>query len=375
MDPGTDNRTVLTLDAGGTNFVFTAIQGNQEITDPIVLPSHGDNLGKCIDTIEKGFSEVIKKIVEKPVAISFAFPGPSDYETGIIGRLNNLPAFTGGVPLGPVLEDRFSLPVYINNDGDLYAYGEALSGFLPRVNDLLRGAGIQKEFKNLIGFTLGTGFGGGIVMDRQLFKGDNSMAGEIWLFRNRINPDTNAEEGISIRAIQRVYAEVSGMEPDPDLSPKAIFEIATGKALGHVGAAHEAFRRLGTVLGDVLGNLLTTLDCAAVIGGGLSGAMPLILPAMIDEIKSHFISYSGISYPRLVQKVFNMDEPEEREAFLKWEKSEIKVPGTEKTVSYYTEARIPVGTSTIGTSRAVSLGAYAYALRKLDEVRSRFSSN
>jgi glucokinase len=65
------------------------------------------------------------------VAISFAFPGPSDYPRGIIGDLGNLPCFRGGVALGPMLEDTFEIPVFINNDGDLFAYGEAIGGFLP----------------------------------------------------------------------------------------------------------------------------------------------------------------------------------------------------------------------------------------------------
>lgn len=367
MNPNTDNRTVLTLDAGGTNLVFNAIKANQEIIDPIILPSNGDNLEKCIDSIEAGFLQVISGISEKPAAISFAFPGPSDYKTGIIGKLNNLPAFTGGIPLGPILEHRFSLPVFINNDGDLYAYGEALSGFLPSVNKMLRKAEVNKKYKNLIGFTLGTGFGGGLVINEELLAGDNAMAGEVWLLRNRINPDTNAEEGISIRSIQRVYHEHSGTDNSGNLSPKDIFEIATAKLNGHQEAAREAFRQLGIVLGEVLGNLLTVFDGAVVIGGGLSGAMSLILPAMIDEINSSYTSYTGATYPRLVQKVFNINDPEECAKFLNWEKTDIHVPGSGKTLSYHSEARIPIGLSTIGTSRAISLGAYAYALKQLDQ--------
>ncbi|MBN1952178.1 MAG: ROK family protein [Bacteroidales bacterium] len=365
MNPETDTRTILTLDAGGTNFVFSAIRGNHDISEPITLPSNGDNLDRCLGTIESGFRQLMQRIPEKPVAISFAFPGPSDYQTGIIGRLNNLPAFRGGIPLGPILEHRFSLPVFINNDGDLYAYGEALSGFLPEVNAMLREAGIEKEFRNLIGVTLGTGFGGGIVLNQELLSGDNSMAGEIWLLRNRINPSTNAEEGISIRAIQRVYREHDGTGTRDELSPKDIFDIAQGLRPGDSGAAKEAFRQLGTVLGDALGNLMTTLDGAAVIGGGLTGAMPLILPAMMEELKAKYSSYPGTSYPRLVQKVFNINSATERKKFLNWEKTDVVIPDTGASISYYAESRLPVGISTIGTSRAIALGAYAFALKKL----------
>ena len=184
-----DNQIVLTLDAGGTNFVFSAIQANEKIIDDIQFPSNGDNLEKCMSNILSGFREVKSKLKTKPVAISFAFPGPADYPNGIIGDLPNLPAFRGGVALGPMLEDNFGIPVFINNDGDLYAYGEALYGFLPYVNNLLKQTGSSKRYKNILGFTLGTGIGCGIVRDGNLFFGDNSCAGEIWLLRDKLNAE------------------------------------------------------------------------------------------------------------------------------------------------------------------------------------------
>ena len=106
-----------------------------------------------------------KLLPEPPVAISFAFPGPADYKNGIIGDLPNFPAFRGGVALGPFLQKHFDIPVYINNDGDLFAYGEALAGALPELNAAIKAAGGTKQYKNLLGITFGTGFGGGVVVD------------------------------------------------------------------------------------------------------------------------------------------------------------------------------------------------------------------
>ena len=143
-----DKRIVMTLDAGGTNFVFSAIRSNEEIVEPIVLPSNGDNLERCLETMVTGFSAIKLKLPEDPVAISFAFPGPADYVNGIIGDLKNLPAFQGGVALGAFLRNKFGIPVFINNDGDLFAYGEALAGALPEVNRMLRDAGKNKMYKN-----------------------------------------------------------------------------------------------------------------------------------------------------------------------------------------------------------------------------------
>ena len=62
------------------------------------------------------------------LAISFAFPGPADYPNGIIGGwLPNFPSFRDGVALGPFLQEKFGVPVFINNGGDLFAYAFALN--------------------------------------------------------------------------------------------------------------------------------------------------------------------------------------------------------------------------------------------------------
>ena len=141
-----DNRVVLTLDAGGTNFVFNAMQGGKTLVEPIKKSANGDNLELCLKTMLDGFKEVKKQLSVEPVAISFAFPGPADYPNGIIGDLGNLPAFRGGVALGPMLEHHFGIPVFIQNDGDLYAYGEALGGILPEINGQLEAQNNPKRY-------------------------------------------------------------------------------------------------------------------------------------------------------------------------------------------------------------------------------------
>ena len=85
------------------------------------------DLDLCLGTLIRGFEQIISRLNEKPKAISFAFPGPADYRNGIIGGyLPNFPSFRDGVALGPMLEEHFGIPVFINNDADLFAYGEAL---------------------------------------------------------------------------------------------------------------------------------------------------------------------------------------------------------------------------------------------------------
>lgn len=363
MNLYTDKRVVLTLDAGGTNFVFNAIQGGKAIIEDVRKDANAHDLELCIATMKEGFHEVLSKIEEKPVAISFAFPGPADYPNGIIGDLNNLPAFRGGVPLKPILEEEFKLPVYINNDGDLYAYGEALGGILPEINGRLEAAGSKKRYKNLVGLTLGTGFGGGLVRDSQLFIGDNSTAAEVWLFSNRYSSDVNAEDLVSTRSVQRVYAHEAGIEYPNELMPRDIYDIAVGKKVGNKDAALSAYLETGKALGDAIANLMTFIDGIVVIGGGITGAKDLYMPAVFEELNGYYTPSNTEKLPRLVQKVFNLDEGKEMEAFCKNYSKEIPVPGTDKTVSYDPMARLAIGTSRIGASEAISLGAYAFALQ------------
>ena len=209
------------------------------------------------------------RLSEKPVAISFAFPGPADYPNGIIGGyLPNFPSFREGVALGPFLEAKFGIPVYINNDGDLFAYGEALGGALPEVNARLEALGSPKKYKNLVGYTFGTGLGVGLVIDNRLNRGDNSCV-ETFCLRHKKMPEIIVEDGASIRAVKRVYGEASG-DVNHTFEPKDICEIAEGKRPGDVEAAKKAFAEMGEIAGDAMATAVTLVDGLIVIGGGIT---------------------------------------------------------------------------------------------------------
>jgi glucokinase len=360
-----DKRAVLTLDAGGTNFVFSAIQGNREIIEPINKKAYPDDLEKCLSMVMNGFKEVAEKISVKASAISFAFPGPADYEKGIIGILPNFPAFRGGVPLGPMLEDEFKIPVFIDNDGSLFAYGEALAGYLPMLNKKIREAGGIKQYKNLVGLTLGTGFGGGIVVRGQLMTGDNSCGAEVHNTLNAYYPDWNAEESISTRAIQHVYSDKAGMPFNAELMPKDVYDIATGKKEGSRKAAVESFRQFGIGLGNAIANIVSLVDGIVVLGGGLTAAWDMFAPVMFSELNRQYINFRGIPSPRLSFKIYNLEDDSVFREFAMGKITEITVPGSSRRILYDDLPRTGVGLSKLGASKAIWLGAYAYALQKM----------
>lgn len=362
-DCANDRRVVLTLDAGGTSFRFIAARGGAPCTDTITLPTRPDDLKACLAVIVQGFKLARDASPVPPVAISFAFPGPADYPNGIINNVGNLPCFSGGVPLGAILSDALGIPVFINNDGDLFTYGEAIGGFLPHVNNLLEKAGSPKRYANLLGVTIGTGFGGGLVRNGELFLGDNSMSAEIWLLRSRLAPAMNVEESVSIRAVRRAYAELAGISPDSAPDPKGIALIA-GDATApesRRAAAIESFRRMGEAAGDAIASALTISDSLVVIGGGLSAAAPLFLPALIGELNSHYTLPGGKILRRLVQHCYEIETDAGRNAFVN--AGDIRTAGL---VTYDASPRIAVGVSRLGTSAAVALGAYAFAIQKID---------
>jgi len=361
-----DSRTVITLDAGGTNFVFGAMRSNKFIVEPITMPSNADDLDRCLATLVSGFEQVIAKLDSKPVAISFAFPGPADYPNGIIGGyLPNFPSFRDGVALGPFLQEKFGIPVYINNDADLYAYGEALAGALPEVNEKLKAAGSNKQYKNLLGYTFGTGFGMGFVRNGELNLGDNSCV-ETFCLRHKHYPDVMVEEGVAVRAVKRVYKELSGID-DPSLEPKDIYDIAEGKREGDKEAAAKAFATMGEVAGDAMATAVTIVDGLIVIGGGITAAGKYLKPAILEEMRSEIKTLGGDTLNRVQMKVYDLDNDEEFADFARGEQRTIKVYGTDKEVSYDPQKRIGVMFSKIGASTAISLGAYAFALNEIDK--------
>jgi len=360
-----DERVVLTLDAGGTNLVFSAMKFGKQLGEQLVLSAKVKDLSEFLQRLEEGFSQLITQVGAID-AISFAFPGPADYPKGIIGDLENLPVFKGGVALGPYLENKFNIPVYINNDGDLFTLGEAIGGLLPYINEQLKAQNSSRHYKNLIGVTLGTGFGGGLVSNLQLIQGDNSAAGEINRMSNPLLKNTTAEESVSIRAVKQVYVREAGIEMTACPNPYEIFLIAKGEKEGNQKAAMESYKQLSITLADAIANTITLFDASVVIGGGLSGAHSLILPTVVEELNKTWKRLDGAPVQRMEVFAYNLHNQDCLADFIKNDDIQIPIPGSIQTITYQDQKKVAVGVSRLGTSEAVALGAYAYALTALE---------
>jgi glucokinase len=158
-----------------------------------------------------------------------------------------------------------------------------------------------------------------------------------------------------------VYAQCAEIPADQAPEPKAIFDIGMGLSPGDRAAATEAFRRLGEVAGDAMAQALTLIDGLGVVGGGISGAHPLFLPALVDAVNGVFDS----GQRRLCARAYNIEAPAQREQFLRGGTREVRVPGSARTVVYDPLARTAIGISRLETSEAVAIGAYAFALARI----------
>ena len=162
-----------------------------------------------------------------------------------------------------------------------------------------------------------------------------------------------------------MYAEYSGLSSD-DLTPKDICEIADGTREGDQEAAKATFAKLGEVAANTMAQAVTIADAIMVMGGGLTGAARHFVPAMIKEFNGTIGRFSGETFPRMQIKVYDMTDMNNIDEFVKDASVAIKVPVYGDEVIYDKEKRTALMISKLGASRAISLGAYTYALAQID---------
>lgn len=150
------------IDLGGTN-VRVALVDDNGIINVIKEPCKSD---KGVDEIMDHIKEMIRKIKTPDVTgIGIGVPSAVDPVRGIVYNVMNIPSWKE-VHIKEILEKEFSIPVYVNNDANCFVMGEKFYGAV-------------KPYKDIIGITLGTGLGSGLVIDNKLYTGSNTCAGEI----------------------------------------------------------------------------------------------------------------------------------------------------------------------------------------------------
>ena len=111
---------------------------------------------------------------------------------------------------------------------------------------------------------------------------------------------------------------------------------------------------------------VTLIDGLIVIGGGITAARKYIMPSLLASLRSKIHTLGGEELNRVQMKVYDLDDEQEFAQFAKGEARSLKVYGSEEYVNYDPQKRIGVTISKMGASKAISVGAYTFALNELD---------
>jgi glucokinase len=283
--PDVQGPAVLGVDVGGTKVAAARVHG-REVLNPVERPTDVDSPQELIEGIEA----VVRDAIEAsgpPEAIGVGLPSQIDFATGTIVSSVNIPL--AGVALGEELSNRFDVPVFVDNDANCAALAEA------------HHAG-ETLARHLVMYTLGTGVGGGVVIDGRIFRGATGLGAElghvvVWADGPECPgncPSRGCLEALcSGTALEREATALAGRRPDSKLGElQRDHGRVTGKqavALAREGDAHAVglLERLGTWLGVGLAGAINTFEPEhIVIGGGLSAAGDLFMPAAVREARS-----------------------------------------------------------------------------------------
>ncbi|SMD43693.1 glucokinase [Aquiflexum balticum DSM 16537] len=253
-------KPILGLDIGGTNIKAGVLIGS-ELTDIRMISTPSDESQEAILETIAGFIESF--LHHGFFAIGIGIPGLIDTDNGIVLNLGNIPSFKK-VLLKEFLEERFCKPVFINNDANCFALGEYKFG-------------AAQVYQHVVGITLGTGLGAGIIVNGHLYCGFNCAAGE-WCSAPYLDKDF--EFYCSGKFFHWKYQAKA-----KSLSKKA----DQGDPI-----ALEAYAEYGHHLGELIKNVLYTLaPQAIVLGGSIRKAYPFFKDSMEATIAT--FKYPSVS--------------------------------------------------------------------------------
>ena len=153
---------ILGIDIGGTNIAIGKLKNNLLIEKVLKPTPYDKGLKESIAI----FIEMIAPFIcSKTKGIGIGVPSVVDTSKGIVYNVANIPSWEE-VHLKDILEEKFNIPVKLNNDANCFVSG-------------LKSFGEAKDYDNIIGLTLGTGVGAGVIINGELYEGINTSAGEI----------------------------------------------------------------------------------------------------------------------------------------------------------------------------------------------------
>lgn len=264
------------IDIGGTKCAVIVGEYDNGNINIVSRTAFATDVGEEPTAIIERFSEIIAQQGNFK-AIGISCGGPLDSKKGVVLCPPNLPKWID-VDIVRILSERFSVPVFLQNDANACALAEWKLG-----------AG--RETRNMIFLTFGTGFGAGLILDGKLYVGTSDMAGEVGHVRlSEDGPEGYGKKGSAegycsgggIRNIGRLFGmdktakDIAMAASDGDKTAKEIYSLS-GKYLG----------RMLAILMDILNP-----ECV-VIGSVFARSEGLLRPSMEEEIRKEALVYTA----------------------------------------------------------------------------------
>jgi glucokinase len=267
-----NRNNIIGIDLGGTN-VRGGIVSGAKLNGLVSTPINAQ--GTSEEALEELFSFTDRLINPSVTAIGIGVPGLVNIADGIVFDVVNIPSWTE-IPLRKRMEDRYHVPVLINNDANCFALGEYYFG---------QGKGSV----SMVGLTIGTGLGSGLILNKKLYSGRNCGAGEFGMIDYL---DQCVEYYASGSFFKNVY----------DADGEAVFKQA------QAGEKHalKMYAELGMHLGNAIKMILYALDIELIIlGGSVSQAFPYFSKTMLERIQTFAFQKSAKSLAIKVSQLAN----------------------------------------------------------------------
>jgi glucokinase len=261
-----NNKIIIGVDLGGTKIMTGAIDFKGTVLQsPIKTPTIGSDtsdaiLNRIITAIEKTMSS-LNMTTGDIAGIGIGSTGPLDIDAGLILECPQLPNMHF-FPLRKTIQDYFGIPVIINNDANCLIYGETVFG-------------AAADKRNVVGFTLGTGIGCAVIIDKKLLNGSTGTAAEIWIspYRSGIIEDFVSGSGVS-----KIYKSISGR----DKTSLEVYNLAMqGEKL-----ALQTWSKFGQHLAVPIAWAVNLIDPEMVLlGGSISAAYPFFKSSLEEHLR------------------------------------------------------------------------------------------
>lgn len=263
----------LVFDVGGTALKYSLMTNDAEILEKGEVPTPKESQEQFLDTLK----EVFDQYKDQVDGIAMSLPGTIDSTTGHVYAPGAL-SYNYDTDLGPAIEKKCGVPVYMQNDGKAAALAEVWKGNLADV-------------ENGVVIILGTGIGGGIIQNKRVLPGNHLFAGElsyVFLGLNGNFGDAWAVQGAT-SALTGAVAKLKGVDKH-EMTGFKVFELIDAGDEETI-AAFEYFCKVNAV---GIYNLQCILDPEKMLVGGGISRQPKVLEGIQKELDK---IYEGIPFP------------------------------------------------------------------------------